>query len=431
MAGLRQQLLLAWVLAGSVVAALPAGALTLAEALATADDPHPDLRSAQADVAVAQADEQAAGARQDLTVSFEGVLRRGRATLGADEWRADNSARIVARKNLYDFSRTEAALGAARAETGARENALINARDQRRLDIMARYFDVLSADQQYAADNEFMAVAYVAMDNGRDRAEVGQLSRPEFAVLEAHYQDLREKRNASLARQRASRAQLANALNRPGMLASALEAPALPDNNAKLPDYETLLPWVLMHNRRVMAQQQLLAAAQQRLAGLRHETSPSLDAELVAADYSRVATTRDSLSGGLVLSWPLYQGGRTDAGIAREQAQFQKLQAGAEQLQMEVAQALLEVLLEIRQLRDSSRVAAQKQVEYRDVALERSRAEYELELKSNLGDSMAQTMTAALRAHSVEYRLALALARLEALAGKPLPDIIALANKQP
>lgn len=430
MTGLRQ-LLLAWVLAGSVVAALPAGALTLAEALATADDPHPDLRSAQADVAVAQADEQAAGARQDLTVSFEGVLRRGRATLGADEWRADNSARIVARKNLYDFSRTEAALGAARAETGARENALINARDQRRLDIMARYFDVLSADQQYAADNEFMAVAYVAMDNGRDRAEVGQLSRPEFAVLEAHYQDLREKRNASLARQRASRAQLANALNRPGMLASALEAPALPDNNAKLPDYETLLPWVLMHNRRVMAQQQLLAAAQQRLAGLRHETSPSLDAELVAADYSRVATTRDSLSGGLVLSWPLYQGGRTDAGIAREQAQFQKLQAGAEQLQMEVAQALLEVLLEIRQLRDSSRVAAQKQVEYRDVALERSRAEYELELKSNLGDSMAQTMTAALRAHSVEYRLALALARLEALAGKPLPDIIALANKQP
>lgn len=429
MTGLRQ-LLLAWVLAGSVVAALPAGALTLAEALATADDPHPDLRSAQADVAVAQADEQAAGARQDLTVSFEGVLRRGRATLGADEWRADNSARIVARKNLYDFSRTEAALGAARAETGARENALINARDQRRLDIMARYFDVLSADQQYAADNEFMAVAYVAMDNGRDRAEVGQLSRPEFAVLEAHYQDLREKRNASLARQRASRAQLANALNRPGMLASALEAPALPDNNAKLPDYETLLPWVLMHNRRVMAQQQLLAAAQQRLAGLRHETSPSLDAELVAADYSRVATTRDSLSGGLVLSWPLYQGGRTDAGIAREQAQFQKLQAGAEQLQMEVAQALLEVLLEIRQLRDSSRVAAQKQVEYRDVALERSRAEYELELKSNLGDSMAQTMTAALRAHSVEYRLALALARLEALAGKPLPDIIALANKQ-
>lgn len=430
MTGLRQ-LLLAWVLIGSVVAALPAAALTLAEALATADDPHPDLRSAQADVAAAQADEQAAGARQDVTVSFEGALRRGRATLGTDEWRADNSTRIVARKNLYDFSRTEAALGAARAETGARENALINARDQRRLDIMARYFDVLIADQQYAADNEFMAVAYVAMDNGRDRAEVGQLSRPEFAVLETHYQDLREKRNASLARQRASRAQLANALNRPGMLASVLEDPALPDNNAKLPDYETLLPWVLMHNRRVMAQQQLLAAAQQRLAGLRHETSPSLDAELVAADYSRAATTRDSLSGGLVLSWPLYQGGRTDARIAREQAQFQKLQAGAERLQMEVAQALLEVLLEIRQLRDSSRSAAQKQVEYRDVALERSRAEYELELKSSLGDSMAQTMTAALRAHSVEYRLALALARLEALAGKPLPDIIALANKQP
>jgi len=65
------------------------------------------------------------------------------------------------------------------------------------------------------------------------------------------------------------------------------------------------------------------------------------------------------------------------------------------------------------------------------VALDRSRADYELELKTNLGDSMAQTLVASLRARRVEYRLALALARLEALAGKPLADIVALADKQP
>lgn len=430
MPGLRLFLTSGLLVAGSVCA-FPAVALTLPEALAAADAPHPELRSAQADVAVARADEQAVGANRDLTVTFVGILQSGRSTLRSEEWRADNSARIVARKNLYDFSRTESALNAARAETGARENMLINTRDRRRIDIMARYFDVLVADHQYAADNEFMAVAYVAMDNARDRVEVGQISRPEFAVLEARYQDLREKRNASLALQRASRARLANAMNRADMLASVLEEPVLSDNNIKLPEYDTLLPWMLAQNRRIMAQQQLLAAAQQRLAGLRHATSPSLDAELVAADYSRASPTRDRLSGGLVLYWPLYQGGRTDAGIAREQALFQKLQADAEALRMEVSQALLEILLEIRQLRESSRLAAQKQIEYRDVALERSRAEYELELKSNLGDSMAQTMTAALRARSVEYRLALALARLEALAGTPLSDIIAPGNKKP
>lgn len=423
--------LLALLLAGTLVMAESARALTLAEALAAADAPHPDLRSAEADLAAAQADEQAAAARQDVSINFEGVLRQGRPTVGSDAWSADNSVRVVARKNLYDFSRTEYALGAARAEASAREDALLDTRDQRRLDIMARYFDVLLADLQYAADNEFMAVAYVAMDNARDRVEVGQMSRPDFAVLQARYQDLREKRNASLARQRLTRALLANALNRPGVLAADLEDPKLPDNNVKLPEYETLLPWVLAHNHRMLAQQQLLAAAQQRLNGLRHETSPSLDAELAAADYSRTAITRDSVSAGLILSWPLYQGGRTDARIAREQAQFQKLQAGADKLHMQVAQSLLETLLEIQQLQGSSRLAAEEQIKYRDIALDRSRADYELELKTNLGDSMAQTMAAALRARRVEYQLALALARLEALAGKPLADIVALAAKQP
>ncbi len=426
-----RHLLAATMLAGTLAMGVPAHALTLAEALAAVDAQHPDLRSAQADLAAAQADEQAAAARRDLTVSFEGILRQGRPTVGSDAWSADNSARIVARKNVYDFSRTEYSLGATRAEVNAREDALLDTRDQRRLSIMSRYFDVLLADQQYAADNEFMAVAYVAMDNARDRVKVGQMSRPDFAVLEARYQDLREKRNASLAQQRITRALLANALNRPDVLASDLEDPKLPNNNAKLPEYETLLPWVLAHNPLMLAQLQLLAAAQQRLAGLRHETSPSLDAEMVAADYSRTSITRDSVSAGLILSWPLYQGGRVDAHIAREQAQFQKLQAGADKLHMQIAQSLLEALLEIQQLQGSSRPAAEEQIKYRDVALDRSRADYELELKTNLGDSMAQTLVASLRARRVEYRLALALARLEALAGKPLADIVALTDKQP
>jgi hypothetical protein len=53
------------------------------------------------------------------------------------------------------------------------------------------------------------------------------------------------------------------------------------------------------------------------------------------------------------------------------------------------------------------------------MALERARAEYELELKTNLGNSMAETQVARLRKRAVEYRLALAWARLEALLGGP------------
>ena len=46
-----------------------------------------------------------------------------------------------------------------------------------------------------------------------------------------------------------------------------------------------------------------------------------------------------------------------------------------------------------------------------------------MELRTNLGTSMAETQSARLRRRAVEYRLALALARLEALLGTPLETV--------
>ena len=61
-----------------------------------------------------------------------------------------------------------------------------------------------------------------------------------------------------------------------------------------------------------------------------------------------------------------------------------------------------------------------KQVEHRDLVLERSRGLYEMELKSNLGTSMTDTVEANLRARRTEYQLALSFSRLEAILGIPL-----------
>ncbi len=404
--------------------------LTLDQAMAAADAHHPDVAVVESDVASAKADLTAADARRDLTVTVEGVLRQGRASTGNDEWRADNSGRIVARKNIYDFSRTQSVVDAAQSALDARELELLSSRDQQRLAIMARYFDVLNVDHQYAADNELMAVAYVSFDNARDRMALGQLSRVDVAVLEARYQDIREKRNANLSLQRSTRSALANAMNQPRVLASDLAEPELAENDVAVPDYEDLLPILFKYNRTWLAQQAELTASQQRLAALRHETSPSLDAEVEAGEYSRNATTRNNVSAGLVLTWPIYQGRRVDARIAKEQAQFQKLQAISAGLEMRLSQSLLDTLLEIEQLRKSARPAAKQQINYRDVALDRSRAEYELELKTNLGDSMAQTMFAQQRARAVEYQLALSMAKLSALLSKPVNELTKLvANK--
>jgi outer membrane protein TolC len=301
--------------------------------------------------------------------------------------------------------------------------ALFHVQSLRRIDIMARYFDVLLADMQYAADNEFMAVAYVSWDNAKDRFKVGQLSHPELLKLEAEYQNIRERREASLKAVRSTRQKLAHAMYRPGNLPTELAEPVLSGNAQPVAEYESMLPWVMEKNPRVQALQSQLAAADARIAAVRAERNPLLDAEVVGADYSRISNTRDNISAGLVFLIPLYQGGRVDAQVARELAQRERSSAELEKLKLELADSLLATLQEIEWLRGSSRVAADKQIEYRDWALERSRAEYELELKTNLGTSMAETQMAALRRKQVDYQLALALARLEAMSGGSLPPV--------
>jgi outer membrane protein TolC len=400
-----------------------AGTLTLKDALAAADSAHPDLLMAEADRDSAAADRDIAGSQRDTRIDLEGILRNGRPSAGVPDFSSDNSLRLTARKTIYDFGRSDDAELAAAFELKAREADLTSTLEQRRLDIMARYFDVLLADMQYTVNNELMAVYYVNYDQGKDRLAQGQISSVELAELATRYQDILLKRNASAERQRLTRAMLANAMNRPGVLPGDLEDPKLPGNQRTLPDYETLLPVMLNNNPRLHAQQDMLAASQQRISSLRAETGPTLDAEIEAADYSRAATTRNNYSAGLILSWPLYQGNRSDSRIAREMAHFNKLQAGTEKLKMDLTQALLETCLDINRLQSSARTAAQKYTEYRDLQLERSRGLYELELKSNLGTSMSETSDARLRSRRNEYQLALSFARLDALLGKPLSEI--------
>lgn len=409
--------LLAWTLSATAFAEQ----LTLEEALASVAAPHPDRRVAESDLALARANRDEAGSRQDFNLFLDGSLRTGRRPDG--DWKPDNIGRIVARKPLLDFGRSSQAIAAADQEVAARQEALYSVENLRRIDIMARYFDVLMADRQYAANNEFMAVAYVAWDNARDRYKVGQISQPGLLKLEAEYQDIRERRNASEQRMRSARQQLAQAIYRPDTLPVDLAEPELRDNARPVPAYETLLPWVMTKNPRILALQARLSAADARLAAIRAERNPILDAEVIGANYSRESTTRDELSAGLVFTIPLYQGARVDARIARELAQKERAAAELEKLKFDLSDTLLATVQEIDWLRDSSRAAADKQIEYRDWALERARAEYELELKTNLGTSMAETQLAQIRRKQVEYRLALALARLQALSGGSLPPV--------
>jgi outer membrane protein TolC len=397
--------------------------LTLEDALAAADAPHPQLQVAQADLDLALADEKIAGSINHFTLTAEGAWRSGNPTLGNEDWLEDNVGRLVLRKTLLDWGRQQGSLDAARQDTNARQLALLDTRDARRIDIMGRFFDVLLADARSAVDTEYMAVFYVSWDDSKKRHELGEMNASELARLEARYQDAREKRNRSQLAQRATRQKLAHALNRPGQLPSVLAPPQLAQNSKPLPAYDELLPLAQQSNRKLLALQSRLNAVASRSEAIRASNAPTVEVELIAGNYSRASTTRDDYSAGLIVNWPLYQGERVDSRLARQVAERGRIEAEVEQFRRELAENLLETVQEIEWLRNSARPAARVQVDYRDKALERARAEYELEMRATLGATMAETQAAAVRASEVEYRLALAIARLEALVGRPLAEI--------
>ena len=409
-----------WVLlAGALSAPAFAAPLTLEEALASVSAPHPDRRVAESELALARADRERVESQQDFYLYLDGSLRTGWRPDG--DWKPDNVARIVGRKPLYDFGRTRQEIGAAEQEFSARQVALLDVENTRRLDITARFFEVLLADMQYAADNERMAVTYMAWHDALERFEVGQISHPELLRLEATYQDAREQRYTVQNRMSSARQKLSHALNRPGQLHAELAEPALKGNLREVPDYEVLLAWVMRNNPRILIMQTQLVAVDARVGAIRAENGPTLDMEVMGGGFSRTSSTRDDLSVGLVFNIPLYQGGRMDARVARELAHKARLSAELEQLKRDLAETLYTNLQEVDWLRNAGRVAANKQVEFRDAELERARAEYELELKTNLGVSLVNTQLALLRRKQVEYQLALALARLDALSGGSLP----------
>lgn len=397
--------------------AAPGDPLRLETVLAQADAPHPQWLQSEAQLAVVRAEQALVDSLDDVRMTLEGVLRSGRNPLTDDKFAPDNHLRLNLRKTLWDGGRLGASQEAARLESAGRAALLLETRAQRRLELMARFFDVLLADLQYTADNETMAVAYVAWDNAKERHQLGELSTPALAELEARFQDMRVRRNESLRRAKERRALLANAMNRPGELPADLEDPDLKSNDRPLPEFDALWRTMQGQSPRLQAQRQALAASAKRLEALRGDTLPSIEFEAEAAAYSRDSYTRDDLRAGFNLSWPLAVGGQSDARRAREIAQGQLLQAQYDSLLLALRQALFEAHEEIQYLRGTERKAAEINAGYRDWALERARAEYEMEMKTNLGHSMADTQVAILRRRAVEYRLALAWERLDGLVG--------------
>ena len=118
-----------------------------------------------------------------------------------------------------------------------------------------------------------------------------------------------------------------------------------------------------------------------------------------------------------MLEVPLYQGGKTGAAVAKAAAGVKDVRANLALAELELREAVRSVWEELSTL-TVQREEARALGDYRELYLDRSRALYEMEVKTDLGDSMVRITEARLKADETEYQLALAWARLDALRGQ-------------
>ena len=393
--------------------------LTLEYALSLADESHPQLMLREAAIRQAQAEQAIVDSRTDFEVNLEGRLRY---VTPPDDYpnlsHDDSNVAVTIRKDLYDFGLQEARSSAAQAEVAASQDAFLDARAQRRLVILARFFDVLLADLQFNRYNEEMAVEYVSFDRMRKRKQVGEISDYQVKKQEARYQQVRYRKVVAENDQRRTRALLAEALNHPGQLPSELAKPDLTVLTRKVPDYDDLLALTLANNYKLKSLHGKLDAAKQQVAVARASENPRLFGEVGAYDYARDQLGGyDKFRAGIYVTIPLFTGSRTDAVTAKAQAQVYSIQAQLEDTQNQIQQRLLDTWLELQSLQ-ARRQEMKTLRDYRDLNLDRSRSLYEMEVTADLGDAMVQITEAEYLSDQADYKMAEAWMRLDILTGQ-------------
>ena len=393
--------------------------LTLEFALSQASVDHPQLQMAIASIDKAKAEKLLVETNTSIESNISARLRWvDPPDIAFDQSQDDHRLSLFAKKRLYDFGYTKALKEASEAGIVGRENYFQYALNQHRITIMAAYFDALLADFSNGRNEEDVKITFLYADRAEKRNELGMVSDIDVLEARSNYQASRVRLHRSRALQRTTRANLANTLNTPEHLPSELSVPDLLSNNRSIP--ESVDDWLALSEKQnplMLALHAKMIRMKKRLLSARDIANPVLTSEVEVSTYSRESGGYDNWRAGVSLNVPLPTSGKTKAAVADRRASLYKVKAELEQQRRQIRQAVLESWSDLKTLKiESDRVEAV--MDFRDLYLDRSRALYQLEVKTDFGDAMLRSHEAHLEEMKNRFTIALTWARLEALLGK-------------
>jgi len=398
--------------------------LTLTDALLLGATAHPELMMAESGVNAAKINLGKVDASYGFNAFVE-LQPRLSSRAASDELDFEDDSRygLVVKKRLTDFGRTESRKEAARSDVAANEARFVTRRDRHMLDIMRSFFAVILADHAYQALNERLAIDYFRysrMAERRDRFE--QYSDLEVAEQEAAYRKTYVARQRADLERRQRRHVLALRLGRPGELSSELLMPDLSVYQGReIPEYQDVVEQIIASSSILNAHRASVASAQAKVAVAEKLNSPVLSADFEAREYHDSSFSgRDRYRLNFKFMMPLFNGTRTrDSEVALAENALAQQQAellAAEYVVREDVMTVISNLLVNR----AAAMSAEADETYRSYYQDRSRAMYEMEMRSDLGDAQAAVAEALLEVTRVDFEQALLWAEMDALLARPI-----------
>jgi len=377
----------------------------------------PLQQSLEAQHQLARAEQQQAESGQALEVDLKGRLRQvGVSDLGNPDQNNDSAVSLFVRQPISDFGRSRAQLQAADLGLQAEQWSLEAERQRQKLALMKAFFAVLLADLEFARDNENLATAFIRFDRTRENAELGLHSEIEVVRLQHQYELVRQARYRSQNQQRLTRQHLANLLGVPEQAPNELLAPDIPPVRPVKDVIDELTQAAIQSSVSLQAQRLKERQAQARWQAAQKQFRPNLDAELELSHYEKPTAMRDDWRASLYFSMPLYRSAEARHAETAAKARWQQEQLNSRQLEADVRAQVLQLWQQL-QIDQLSVEGAQVQQEYREYYLDRSRAEYELEYKTDLGDAMVQFSASRHDLEHSRFQWALTWQELEFLVG--------------
>jgi len=366
--------------------------LTLADALNNISvESHPDIMLSKANQLSASADLERAESQYGLDAAIDvsaGLIEPS--VLATDQSRDDNSVKLNIKKQLYDFGYTAAAVDSAKSSIVASDYKLTHIKRMREIEITQNYYNAILSDLKYLWDNEDMSMMYTRLDKSRDRYALKQISQIELLGDESTYQKSLTRRRNTEFLQRTTRALLAESINRPGELSSKLDDKIFLKQDLVLKEPEEYIATAIKKNASLLERKNILSSINHSVLSSQNRWRPTIDAEVVVSEYSRDLVSRESWRAGLNLHVPLIENSANTSEVSRKRAELLEHQAQLKQAESDVRKRIYTLWQKIQTLQVEEK-QLNVEIEHARRALDKSRGEYELELRTNFGIALVNT----------------------------------------